>query len=101
MISHFLKISKNENIEKNQEKWKFEILKEGEIRSVLDERHSTSPPCGNLVDGLPHDCHSEPRSIGSARHPRTSVNFVIAFLFLIKFYIMVTSFVLLNLKISY
>ena len=20
-------------------------------------RHSTSPPCGNLVDGLPHDCH--------------------------------------------
>ena len=23
------------------------------------ERHSTSPPCGNLVDGLPHDCHTE------------------------------------------
>ena len=21
--------------------------------------HSTSPPCGNLVDGLPHDCHTE------------------------------------------
>ena len=21
-------------------------------------RHSTSPPCGNLVDGLPHDCHN-------------------------------------------
>ena len=21
------------------------------------ERHSTSPPCGNLVDGLPPDCH--------------------------------------------
>ena len=20
------------------------------------ERHSTSPPCGNLVGGLPHDC---------------------------------------------
>ena len=20
------------------------------------KRHSTSPPCGNLVDGLPHDC---------------------------------------------
>ena len=19
--------------------------------------HSTSPPCGNLVDGLPHDCY--------------------------------------------
>ena len=22
------------------------------------ERHSTSPPCGNLGDGLPHDCHN-------------------------------------------
>ena len=65
------------------------------------KRHSTSPPCGNLVDGLPHDCHTEPRSIGSARHPRTSVNFVVAFAFLINFYIMVTSFVLLILKISY
>ena len=21
--------------------------------------HSTSPPCGNLVDGLPHDCHTK------------------------------------------
>ena len=21
--------------------------------------HSTSPPCGNLVDGLPHGCHFE------------------------------------------
>jgi hypothetical protein len=23
------------------------------------EGHSTSPPCGNLVDGLPHACHTE------------------------------------------
>ena len=23
------------------------------------KRLSTSPPCGNLVDGLPHDCHTE------------------------------------------
>ena len=23
------------------------------------EMHSTSPPCGNLVDGLPHDCHND------------------------------------------
>ena len=23
------------------------------------KRHSTSPPCGNLVDGLPHDCYTE------------------------------------------
>ena len=58
-------------------------------------------PGGNPVDGLPPARHTEPRSIGSARHPRTSVNFVIAFVFLIKFYIRVTSFVLLTLKISY
>ena len=23
------------------------------------KRHSTSPPCGKLVDGLPHDCYTE------------------------------------------
>ena len=23
------------------------------------KRHSTSPLCGNLVDGLPHDCYTE------------------------------------------
>ena len=23
------------------------------------KKHSTSAPCGNLVDGLPHDCHTE------------------------------------------
>ena len=45
--------------------------------------------------------NTKPRSIGSARHPRTSVNFVIAFVFLIKFYIRVSSFVRLTLKISY
>ena len=39
------------------------------------------------------------RSIGSARHPRTSVNFVIASAFLVNFYIMVTSFVVLTLTI--
>ena len=55
----------------------------------------------NQINGLPPARHTEPRSIGSARHPQTSVNSVIAFVFLIKFYIMVTSFVLLALKISY
>ena len=25
-------------------------------------RHSTSPPRGNLVDGLPHDCYTETRA---------------------------------------
>ena len=23
--------------------------------------HPTSASCGNFVDGLPHDCHTEPR----------------------------------------
>ena len=36
------------------------------------ERHSTSPPCGNLVDGLPHDCHREtvakPGRLGPAQN---------------------------------
>ena len=38
--------------------------------------------------------------IGWAWHPRTSMNFVVEFVFLMKFYIRVTSFVLLTLKIS-
>ena len=25
---------------------------------LFKKEHSTSPPCGNLVDGLPHDCHN-------------------------------------------
>ena len=25
----------------------------------MSQRHSTSPPCGNQVDGLPHDVHTE------------------------------------------
>ena len=37
------------------------------------ERHSTSPPCGNLVDGLPHDCHNtetvaKPGRLGPAQN---------------------------------
>ena len=65
------------------------------------EGHSTSLPCGNSVDGLPHACYTEPHQIGSPRHPRTSVNFVIAFVFLTDFYIMVTNFDILTLEISY
>ena len=45
--------------------------------------------------------NTEPHQIGWTRHPRTSMNFVVAFVFLVKFHIMVTSFVLLTLKISY
>ena len=36
------------------------------------KEHSTSPPCGNLVDGLPHDCYTEtvakPARLGSAQN---------------------------------
>ena len=27
------------------------------LNSFVLKRHSTSPSCRNLVDGLPHDCH--------------------------------------------
>ena len=68
---------------------------------IFYERQSTSPPCGNLVDGLPRDRHTETQSIRRTRHPRTSVNFAIEFVFLVKFYIMSYWFALLTLKISY
>ena len=42
--------------------------------------HSTSPPCGNLVDGLPHDCHTEtvakPARLGPAKNDTTLENFI-------------------------
>ena len=56
---------------------------------------------GNPVDGLPPARHTEPRWIGLAGHQRTSMNFVVAFVFLVSFHIMVISFVLLTLKILY
>ena len=44
------------------------------------ERHSTSPPCGNLVNGLPHDCHTEtvakPGRLGAAQNGKLMQNFV-------------------------
>ena len=43
-------------------------------------RHSTSPPCGNLVDGLPHDCHTEtvakPGRLGPAQNGKPMQNFI-------------------------
>ena len=71
-------------------------------RDIRLKRSALRVPGGNQVDGLPPARHTEPRSIGWARHPRTSVNFVIVFeiAFLIKLYIMVTSFALSILKIS-
>ena len=44
------------------------------------ERHSTSPSCGNLVDGLPHDCHTEtvakPGRLGPAQNDEPMQNFI-------------------------
>ena len=76
------------------------------IFELIQEKSSTEVICstssgGNQVDGLPPARHTEPRSVGSARHPRTFVNFVIAFVFLMKFCIRVIRFVLLTTKISY
>ena len=42
--------------------------------------HSTSPPCGNLVDGLPHDCHTEtvakPDRLGPAQNGKPMQNII-------------------------
>ena len=39
-----------------------------------------SPPCGNLVDGLPHDCHTEtvakPGRLGPAQNDEVRENLV-------------------------
>ena len=67
--------------------------------SVLLYEFHRRKPGWRLTAGLKHN--TEPQSIGSARDPRTSVNFVIAFVFLLNFYVKVTSFVLLTLNISY
>ena len=44
------------------------------------KRHSTSPPCGNLVDGLPHDCHTEtvakPGRLGPAQNGKLMEFFI-------------------------
>ena len=86
--------------------WKFRNFKRNysESRKLMSwiKTHSTRSSVRKLgwrfTAKLPN---TEPRSIGSARLPRTFVNFVVAFVFLTKFYITVTSFVLLTLKISY
>ena len=65
------------------------------------ERHSASPPCGNLVDGLPRDCHTEPRWIGPSLDPRRSVIFVDIFMFLVIFHIRSYWFVTFRSFISY
>ena len=52
-------------------------------------RHSTSPPCRNLVDGLPHDCHTEtlakPGRLGPAKNSKLMENFIELTTFCITF----------------
>jgi hypothetical protein len=47
---------------------------------LWDEECSTSPSCGNLVDGLPHDCHTEtvakPGRLGLAQNGKLMENFI-------------------------
>ena len=59
MISqNFRTFQKMRISEKFSKKYRnFEFYKRERSAVYRMERHSTSPPCGNLVDGLPHDCH--------------------------------------------
>ena len=45
------------------------------------KRHSTSPPCGNLVDGLPHDCHTKTIAKRARVEPRTPILLTMKMLF--------------------
>ena len=47
-------------------------------------RHSSSPPCGNLVDGLPHDCHIETVAKQARVGPRTPVVLTMEDLFCLR-----------------
>ena len=80
------KFRKDENFRENFEKYRNFEFHRRKSRVYRMERHSTSPPCGNLVDGLPHDCHTEPRWIGLDLDPRISVKFVVGFMFSILYY---------------
>ena len=71
------KFRKNENFQENIENFQiFEFFKRERQENRGVRRHSTSPPCGNLVDGLPHDCHTEtiakPARPGPARNDKLS-----------------------------
>ena len=71
------------NLRKVKFFWKFHFLFDFPfIFEIFLKRHSTSPPCGNLVDGLPHDCHTEPQWIGLTLDP------IVGFRFLMMLYIM-------------
>ena len=45
-----------------------------EDKNIVElKRHSTSHPCGNLVDGLPHDYHTETVAKRAKVGPRTQI----------------------------
>ena len=46
------------------------------------EGQSTSPPSGNLVDGLPLDCHTKTVAKRKSRRPRTTVLLTMKIMFL-------------------
>ena len=61
--------------EKNQDfvKIKSFLIFEDKAEAFEMNGHSTSPPCGNLVDGLPHACHNtetvaKPGRLGPAQN---------------------------------
>ena len=65
------------------------LKKTKEYIYVFVEKHSTSPPCGNLVDGLPHDCHTEtiakPARPGPAENGKPMENVIELSMFCIIF----------------
>ena len=64
----------------------FEFLQKERRYNWGMKRHSTSPPCGNLVDGLPHDCHTKtvakPSRLGPAQNGEPTQNFIELSMFL-------------------
>ena len=60
---------------KNEEFQDFSIFFFDFENFIFLTRHSTSPPCGNQVDGLPHDVHTEtvakPARLGPTKNGAT------------------------------
>ena len=76
--AHFSRVFRNFQEIKRQ--MKFRGFEKNEWRLHL-WRHSTSPPCRNLVDGLPHDCHTKTIAKRARVGPRTQVHMPIKMLF--------------------
>ena len=77
----FENFEKMKKFKENFEKYRSFEFHRRKIRSLGMKRHSTSPPCGNLVDGLPHDCHNTETiaklaRLGPAENDEPMQNFV-------------------------